>query len=64
MYNIFEAKYKDIVELKIKWSTKIYRDKNEGVLTRFDNAYFLFLEQRIKKYKASSKNNKLKELAS
>lgn len=32
-------------EIKIPWNTKFYLN-NEDTLTRFDNAYFLFWEQR------------------
>lgn len=35
-------------EIEIPWITKIYQNKEEVSLIRFDNAYFLFLEQVIR----------------
>jgi hypothetical protein len=61
MYNKLDQKYKDTVELKLKWTTKIYYNKKEDLSIRFDNGYFLFLEQRIKENELSYKDKILKE---
>ena len=61
MYNKHGQKYKDTVELKLEWTTKLYYSNNEDLLIRFDNAYFLLLEQSIKKYELYENKN-LKEM--
>ncbi len=61
MYNKHGQKYKDTVELKLKWTTKLYYYKDEDLSIRFDNAYFLLLEQSIKKYELYESKN-LKEM--
>ncbi len=35
-------------EIEIPRNTKIYQNKEEVLIIRFDNAYFLFLEQEIR----------------
>jgi hypothetical protein len=59
MYNSSGQKYKDTVELKLKWSTKIYHNKTENISIRFDNAYFMFLEQRMKEDTLSNKKTNI-----
>lgn len=61
MYNKIDQKYKDTAELKLKWTTKIYYNEKEDLSIRFDNGYFLFLEQRIKGNELSYKDKILKE---
>jgi len=62
MYNNSGQKYKDTVELKLKWSTKIYYNKSENISVRFDNAYFMFLEQRMKENTFSHKKQTSREI--
>ena len=59
MSNRTGQKYKDTVELKLKWSTKIYYNKRENIPIRFDNAYFMFLEQRMKENTFSHKKTNI-----
>ena len=62
MYNRSGQKYKDTVELKLKWSIKIYHNKRENVLIRFENAYFMFLEQEIKENTFNPKKQTSREI--
>ena len=48
MYSKIKQRYKDVVELKLEWTTRIYENKKDNVLIRFDNAYFLSLDEKTR----------------
>ena len=44
---VLEQQSVNTVELKLDWTTKVYYNNVGNLLFRFDNAYFMFLEQRM-----------------
>ncbi|CAN5809824.1 hypothetical protein BH23THE1_BH23THE1_13420 [soil metagenome] len=48
---------KDLREIHLPYTPKIYYSKENDVFTRFDNAYFLYLEQKIKDQKYRDKED-------
>lgn len=57
MNHISEDEYKDNPEIGIPWITNIYHNKEEDSVTRFDNAYFLLLEQRYIEQRYGKRGN-------
>jgi hypothetical protein len=56
IHEILEQQPIDTVELKLDWTTKVYYNNVGNLLFRFDNAYFMFLEQRMSEDTFTPKN--------